>query len=169
MDEYVSPAYNFDGWVEIYNPTDEAAGLAGLYLSDNTTNLKQWRMPNTIRVIPAKGFRLLWLDSNEVNANNATFKLDTDGGTLYVSDANGNLITSATFPACKERVSYARTTDAGDTWAETAYPTPGYTNVKSTFSTSQLAAPVVDQGSQLFSSSLSVQVTIPGRNPALYH
>jgi uncharacterized repeat protein (TIGR02543 family) len=161
VDEYVSPAYNFDGWVEIYNPTDEAAGLAGLYLSDNTTNLKQWRMPNTIGVIPAKGFRLLWLDSNEVNANNATFKLDTDGGTLYVSDANGNLITSATFPACKERVSYARTTDAGDTWAETAYPTPGYTNVKSTFSTSQLAAPVVDQGSQLFSSSLSVQVTIP--------
>lgn len=161
VDQWISPAYNFDGWVELYNPTDQPAELASTWLSDDKSNLKLWQTPDNMGVVPAHGYRLVWFDSNALYSKNAPFKLDVDGGTLYISDSNGNLITSQDYPAGLERVSYARTTDGGDTWALTSDPTPAKSNASSTFATLQLAAPTVDQPSQMFSGSLSVNVTIP--------
>ncbi len=161
VDEFISPAFNFDGWIELYNNTEAAFPLAGLYMSDDATNLKKWRMPTTIGVLPAKGFKVIWFDSNDIAPQNAPFKLDVDGGTIYISDTSGQLIASQTYPAGKERVSYARTTDGGSTWGLTDTATPEASNNPSKFADVQLAAPVVDQPSQLFSGALSVNVTIP--------
>ena len=61
-----------------------------------------------------------------------------------------------------ERISYARATDQTGAWGYTGTPTPGSSNNGITLLTSQLAAPVVDQPSQLFNGSLTINVTIPG-------
>ena len=37
----MSPAYNFDSWIELYNPTSQAIDLSGMYLSDDVDNLKR--------------------------------------------------------------------------------------------------------------------------------
>jgi uncharacterized protein YjdB len=37
VDQYVSPAFNFDGWIEVYNPTDRAVELGGLMVSHPST------------------------------------------------------------------------------------------------------------------------------------
>ena len=161
VDEYVSPAFNFDGWMELYNPTDKAVTLAGLYLSDDAQNLKKWCMPLSVGSLAAHGFKLIWFDSNDVAPQNATFKLDTDGGIIYLSDADGRLLRSQSYPAGIERVSYARTTDGGDTWGYTATPTPAATNQNASFATQQLAAPLVDQPSQLFTDRITINVGIP--------
>ena len=161
IDEFISPAFNFDGWVELYNPTDRGINLSGLYVSDNAANLTKWRMPSSIGILPAHGFATIWFDSNNVAEQNAPFKLDTDGGTVYFSDEEGTLITSQEYPAAKERVSYARTTDGGNTWGMAGLATPGATNATSAFATQQLDAPIVDQPSQLFDNPLTVKVTIP--------
>jgi hypothetical protein len=34
IDEYISPAFNFDGWIEVFNPTDRPVELNGLKISD---------------------------------------------------------------------------------------------------------------------------------------
>ena len=94
VDEYISPAFNFDGWVELYNPTDRAVELNGLKVSDPINGNGPWTMPMTMGVIPAKGYRLVWFDSNDINPNNAPFKLDVDGGKIVFSDADGNEIAS---------------------------------------------------------------------------
>jgi len=161
VDEFISPAFNFDGWVELYNPTDKPVSLGGLYVSNDANNLMLWKTPGTVGFIPANGFATLWFDSNDVNGNNAPFKLDTDGGTIYFSDEDGKLITSQSYPASKERVSYARTTDGGNTWGQAGQATPGKSNAAGAFATQQLDAPVVDQPSQLFDEPLTVKVTIP--------
>ena len=161
VDEYLSPAFNFDGWIEFYNPTDVAATIGGLYLSDDAANPLKWRMPDALGTIPAKGFKMVWTDSNELAPQNAPFKLDEDGGTIIVSDARGNTIASQSYPSAIRRTSYARTTDGGDTWGRSATPTPEASNNGAVFAASQLAAPEVDQPSQLFVGSLSVNVTIP--------
>lgn len=116
VDQYISPAYNFDGWVELYNPTDKAVELSGLYFSDNASDLRQWYTPSTIGVVPAHGFKTVWFDSNGINTNQSTFKLDTDGGSLYISNADGEILAEASYPEAMERVSYARTIDGGDSW-----------------------------------------------------
>jgi hypothetical protein len=161
IDQFVSPAFNFDGWVELYNPTDKAVELSGIYISDNSADLKQWCTPATIGAIPAHGFKTVWFDSNALNGNQAPFKLDVDGGSLYISDDNGDMLAEVDYPEGMQRVSYARTTDGGDTWGLTSTPTPAASNASADFATEQLDAPAVDTDSRLFTSAFQAQVTIP--------
>ena len=161
IDEFFSPAYNFDGWMELYNASDQPVSLAGLYVSDNDTNLKQWRLPLAAGVLAPKSFALVWFDSNNIWELNAPFKLDVDGGTIYISDTKGKQIATQTYPASSQRVSYARTTDGGNTWGLTDKATPGKTNNTVKYATKMLDAPVVDQPSQLFTGTLHATVNIP--------
>lgn len=166
--EVMSPATNFDSWIELYNPSDEVVNLNGMYLSNNPENLKLWKMPNGIGTIPAKGFKVVWLGSNDIKSTQAPFKLDCDGGTIYLSDKSGNLIVSQDYPEAMSRTSYARKSDGGDEWGWTAIATPGATNATAVFADQRLPEPVVDQGSQLFRGSLKITVDIPEGTTLLY-
>ena len=84
----MSPAINFDSWIEIYNPGKEDVDLGGAYLSYDEKNLKLWQMPNNIGKVPAGGFKVIWMGSNQIKSNQAPFKLDCDGVTIYLSDKN---------------------------------------------------------------------------------
>ena len=161
VDEFISPAFNFDGWVELYNPTSKPVTLTGCYVSTDAQDLKAWRIPIGCGALPAHGHAVLWFDSNDIAPQNAPFKLDIDGGTVYISDQDGKLVAQQTYPSSLERVSYARTTDGGDTWGLACQATPGASNASSAFASEQLEAPVVDQPSQLFDGSLTVSVDIP--------
>jgi hypothetical protein len=164
----MSPATNFDSWIELYNPTDQAISLGGMYLSNRADDLKRWQMPSSVGTIPAKGFLVVWLGSNDIKNNQAFFKLDCDGGTICLSDKNGELITMMNYPEAQSRTSYARKTDGGDEWGWTANPTPGATNATSDFATERLAPPVVNQGSQIFTGTLTVKVDIPEGTTLMY-
>ena len=161
VDEFISPANNFDGWVELYNPSDMAVQLDGIYMSDDPGNLLKWHTPADMGTIPAHGYYVVWFDSNGLRRQNAQFKLDVDGGTLYISNSQGKLIAQQDYPASLQRVSYARTTDGGALWALTQSPTPGASNANTTYADLQLAPPVVDLPSQLFTGRLSLNVEIP--------
>ena len=164
----MSPAYNFDSWIEIYNPQDQAVNLSGMYLSDDAGDPKRWKMPSNIGRVPAKGYLVVWLGSNDIKTNQAPFKLDCDGGTICLSDPNGQIITSVDYPQAMSRTAYARKTDGGDEWGWTANPTPAATNATSTFATERVDAPVVSEGSRLFTGTLSVKVDIPEGTKLLY-
>jgi hypothetical protein len=165
VDEFISPAFNFDGWVELYNPTQKAVELGGVRVSNTA---ETWTMPQTAGVVPAQGYKVVWFDSNDGNANNAPFKLDTDGGTVVFMTAAGQEIARQAYPAAMERTSYARTTDGGPTWATVDKATPGASNNGVKAAAQQLDAPVVNLPSQLFTGTLSVQVTIPAGTTLRY-
>ena len=139
-----------------------------MYLSDDGGNLTRWKMPSNMGSVPAKGFKVVWLGSDDIKSDQAPFKLDCDGGTICLSNKNGQLITSVEYPAAMSRTAWARTTDGGDTWGWTATPTPGATNTTSTFASQRLAAPVVSVGSQLITGSLSFHVDIPEGATLMY-
>ena len=166
--EVMSPATNFDSWIELYNPSEEAVNLKGMYLSDDANNLMRWKMPNNIGTVPAKGYKIIWLGSDNIRSNQAPFKLDCDGGTIYLSDNNGELVTSQDYPEALSRTAYARKTDGGEEWGWTAMATPGATNATAIFASDRLPQPVVDQGSQLFKDSLSIKVDIPEGTVLMY-
>ena len=162
VDEYISPAFNFDGWIELYNPTNRPVELYGLKLSDPANGEGPWTMPQVMGIIPANAYRVIWFDSADLRPDQVPFKLDTDGGTILFTDENDNVIASQEYPAALERISFARATDGTGDWGYTSTPTPGASNNGITLLTKQLAAPVVDQPSQLFNGSLTINVTIPG-------
>ena len=159
--QVISPAINYDSWIEVYNPSNQAVNLGNMYLSNDANDLTLWRMPSNMGTVPAKGFKVIWLGSGDINKLQAPFKLDCDGGTIYLSDANGSLITSEKYPEALSRTAWARTTDGEGGWSWTATPTPGESNATATFANKRLNAPVVSVGSKLFTSSLTVNVTIP--------
>ena len=159
--EVMSPAINFDSWIEVYNPGEATVNLGGMYLSVDPSNPLAWQMPSNMGSVPAKGFKVIWLGSNDIKSNQAPFKLDCDGGTIVLSDKNGEVITKQNYPEAMSRTAYARKTDGGDEWGWTAIPTPEATNTTAVFAKERLKAPVVDQGSQLFKTSISIKVDIP--------
>jgi len=164
----MSPAINFDSWIEIYNPGKEDVDLGGAYLSNDEKNLKLWQMPNNIGKVPAGGFKVIWMGSNQIKSNQAPFKLDCDGGTIYLSDKNGSLIASEQYPEARSRSSWARKTDGGEEWGWTADATPGESNNGATFADQRIDAPVVSVDSKVFQNTLNVKVSIPAGARLMY-
>lgn len=161
VDMFIDPSFNYGGWVELYNPTDKAVGINRFYVSDDANDLKKFRLPYNAGVIPARGFKNIWFDHNEVKNSQVNFKLDCDGGTIYISDEEGNLVAQQSYPAAVARTSYSRIADGEQQWGLTAEPTPQQSNAGTTFATERLAAPVVNHDSRFFVGVLSVYVDIP--------
>ena len=161
LGEAMGPATNFDSWIEVYNPGDKAVDMGGMYLGMNDTNLKYWKMPNDIGSVPAKGYKVIWMGASAIKTNQATFKLDCDGGKIYLSDKNGNLIDSQEYPKALSHTAWARQTDGTGAFGWTSTPTPGTSNETADFAENRLDAPVVSKGSTLFSNTLSIKVNIP--------
>lgn len=162
IDMYVGPSFNYGAWVELYNPTDKAVSLNGLYVSDDATNLTKHRLAQA-GALPAGGYRVVWFDHHHYTyaPSQVGFKLDYDGGTIYISTPDGEVVASQDFPMAVPRTSYARTTDGTGEWSRTAEPTPGKSNATSTFATERLEAPVVDTDAMLFTAPFTFSVAIP--------
>lgn len=165
IDQEIDPSYNYGGWIEIYNSGTANASIGNIYISDDANAPTKFRLDGTIA---AKGYKRIWFDHNSADgqfgsgaSKQVRFKMDADGGTLYFSDSTGKLLFSQDYPAAISRCSYCRTTDGGSAWRWTGTPTPAKTNDGSTFADKQLAAPVVDTDSRLFTGSFTVHVDIP--------
>lgn len=166
VDVYRDRSTNFGSWVEVYNASEDIIALDGLYISDDPANLRKHRLPDGYGFVQAHGFAVLEFDHYEVWSKNSLRqiddKLDCDGGTIIISNGT-DIISQVDYPAAISRVSYARTTDGGETWGTSGSPSPGKSNMTNGggFATMQIAAPVIDTDSKLFKNSFNIKVTIP--------
>ena len=168
IDQYIDYSYNYGAWAEIYNPTLLNISLDGLYITDNEAEPRKFRLPAGTGVIKGKGYKVLYFDHNSADGTfgdtankQIRFKLDNSGGTLYLYDQSGKQLTSADYPECITRCSWARKQDGGEEWSWTGEPTLASTNNNSDFADFRLEAPLVDTDSRLFDDPFTVQVDIP--------
>lgn len=168
IDMFIDPSFNYGGWIELYNPTDKAVSLQGFHISKDPMNLKMYRLTDKIGVIPAKGYKNIWFDHNESDPRQVDFKLDNEGGVIYISNEEGIPIALQSYPTAIPRTSYARTEDGGKTWGTTATPTLETSNNSSLFASQRLSAPVPDQDTQIFTSLLTVNVSKPEGSKLIY-
>lgn len=166
IDMFIDQSYNYGGWIELYNPTSTAITLTNMYVSDDETNLKKFRLPSGIGTVPAGGFKTLWFDhystGNEYSSTSSrqiNFKLNPEGGTIYISSSAGALLVTQQYPPALTRISYARTTDGGDEWRYTGTPTPTATNTTATFADMQLEPPMVDRNATVYTTPFQIHVT----------
>ena len=126
------PQGDYDDWLELYNLTDSAVLLTGMYLSDKEDELTQWEFPENTD-IPANGYLVVWLDDDVDAAEglHANFKLSKDGETVILvgTDAHGNrVLDKVTFEAQDTDVAYGRLPDGtGD--FQVVKATPGAQNM----------------------------------------
>ena len=126
------PQGDYDDWLELYNRTDSAVLLTGMYLSDKEDEPTKWAFPENTE-IPANGYLIVWLDEDEDAAEglHANFKLSKGGEVaLFVdTDANGNqVLDSITFGEQETDVAFGRLPDGtGD--FQIVQATPGAQNM----------------------------------------
>lgn len=108
-----------DDWLEIYNGSDEAIFMGGLYLTDDLNDLKKWKIVAP-GLIQANSFGMIWADGQtEQGGLHANFKLKSEGEFLAISQAlNGemHLLDAIEYPATPLNVSYGREMDGQTPW-----------------------------------------------------
>ncbi|MEJ6568430.1 MAG: lamin tail domain-containing protein, partial [Akkermansiaceae bacterium] len=100
---------DFEDWIEIYNPSATATDLSGWHLSDDSTDRLKWTFPAGAS-IPAGGYLVVFASKKDRGIAGETFhtnfKLDADGEQLSLSEPDGTLTSSLTYPALGEDVSF---------------------------------------------------------------
>lgn len=176
-DLIIDPSYNYGAWIELYNPSSSEIKLSGLYISNDESTPKKHKLSSSIQSVPAGGFRAIWFDHNSQDGNyggksssQVRFKLDVEGGMIFLTDANGNRICEATYPPGIPRCSYARIVDGGEEWGTTGNPTPETTNTTSVFHEERYAAPTISSEGGVFEQgdTTTFKVTIPSYTTLVY-
>lgn len=161
VDVVLDPSMNYGSWMELYNPDSKAFSLDGIYVTDDSLNLKKFRLNEKSydNNVPGKGFKVIYFDHNDLFAPwQVNFKLEYEGGVIMLTDGE-MVLAKATYPQAIGRTSYARRVDGGNIWAVTYTPTPNETNVGSRFATKQLDAPVFDVETPFVTNGKAVTLT----------
>ena len=168
IDQYIDNSWNYGAWAEIYNPTNQNISLDGLYVTDDEDEPFKFMFPSGIGIVKAHDFKAIYFDHNSADGTygntaykQVRFKLGNKGGDLYLYDADGKQLASASYPGCIPRCSWARTEDGGQEWSWTGEPTLAASNNESDFAEFRLDAPEIDTDSRLFTEPFSIQVNIP--------
>ncbi len=168
IDQYIDYSFNYGAWAEIYNPTNQSILLDGLYVTDDEYDPTKFQLPTGTGVVKPGDYKVIYFDHNSADGTfgdtankQVRFKLGNDGGDLFLFDEEGNLITSAQYPGCIPRCSWARMQDGGSEWSWTGEPTLAASNNGSDFADFRLEAPYIDTDSRLFTEPFTIQVNIP--------
>lgn len=147
--------------LELYNCGSSALRLSDYCLSDDRDDLTRFRLP-AVTLQPGQCFTLLCTkDSGSERATG--FKLSSDGETVYLSTADGQVTDALTFPALPTDVTYGW---ADDHPGYLAQPSPGKPNTGAVCS-SIAAAPRLSLAS-CGGLTEPVTVTISGEGPFYY-
>lgn len=164
----VNENYNFEGWVELYNSGAEAVDLRNCFFSNSESNIYLWQnQSNDCRIQP-KGYYIFYFDELDKN-NHANFKLDSDGGTLILSDESGRVLDKVTYPKPFRNTSYGRTEDGGNTLAFFTEPSMNATNNNSTAARSQTAAPTFSKEGGFYSGNQTISIYAEDGDAKIYY
>ncbi len=107
---------NDPSWVEIYNTSDKDVDLDGYTLVENLKNLRKWVFGHDI--LKAKSFRVVFCDRKNISAvtiadngdhhtrPHTNWKLDKNGGTLYLLDKYNGIRDSVAYPELQAGLSW---------------------------------------------------------------
>ena len=122
-----------DDWLEIYNAGTEAVNLGGLYLTDDLSNPKGWRIPVTepdSTSIQPGGFLVFWCDNDaDQGVLHTEIGLSGSGEQIGLFAADGiSPVDTLNFEQQESNISYGRFPDGSENWYAFTMPTPGEAN-----------------------------------------
>ena len=134
--------FEFDDWVEIYNPGG-LVQLAGYHLSDDPNNLTKYTIPDTdpgTTFLTPGDHMVIWLDRDSAQGVlHANFKLSPEDEGVWLTDPDGETVLDfIQYPPQQTDVSYGRACDGCEEWEYFNVPTPGATNAQTDLPTPTL-------------------------------
>lgn len=151
----------YTDWIELYNPNSGPLLLSDYYISDDITRLKKFHLPAFI--LPAYSYVIIFADDKGYSDStiHANFKLAKQGDTLFVVDAQSNVLDAVIIPELQLNVSYGRSVNGGGNWGFFQTPTPKQSNTLSTFYNCLQQKPIINIPSGFYANPQLVSVTNP--------
>jgi hypothetical protein len=136
----VDEAGQHEDWLELYNTSNTAQLVGGMWLSDSLTQLK-WQIPAGTSIAP-NGVLRIWCDEDGTQGPlHASFKLSSTGELVALWNAAGTTLhDSFAFGLQAADVSTGRVFDGGPLWAMFPQPTYLARNEQTVCGTRQYAA-----------------------------
>ena len=153
----VNEDFNFAGWAELYNSGNDTVDVSNYFFSDSESDIYKWQNRANNIQIPPKGFAIFYFDEED-KTNHANFKLDSEGGTLILSDASGHLVDKVTYPKPFRNASYGRVQDGGNKLSHFVTPTMKETNNNAGTADAQTTAPEFSLDGGFYSGSQTVKI-----------
>jgi hypothetical protein len=119
------------GWIEIHNGSSARLNLSGWFLTDNKTNLTQWRFPR-VALLPDKDLVVFASGQERTNRPpelHTSFRLNPEGGYLALVNPATNIVSELTYPAGTRDVSFGRLREEPARLGSFRKPTPGQPNM----------------------------------------
>ena len=114
-------------YVELTNTSDEEVSLKGWYLSDDRSNLAQWKFPDV--TLAAGGTMVVYCSgydrTEDVGRLHANFRLGSDGTDVVLTQSDGQTAALVAVPALETDQAYSLM--EGE-WTKEFAPTPGMEN-----------------------------------------
>ena len=160
-------AYNRSMWVELYNSsTATSINQSAFYFTDNLTQPRKWAPPYNL--ISPQGYSILWFE-NSTRTGHANFKLDPDGGTLYMLNASAQVIDSIKYPKQFRNISYGRKTDGGNEWVYFEQFSNGATNTGKKYAAERCANPVFNLPGGFYNGTKNASFATPAIGDTIYY
>lgn len=132
-DSITDPAGETDDWIEIYNNSQRAIDLSGIYLSDSYTNPVKWAFPSSTSIQP-NSYIIVWADQDTGQVGiHALFALSASGEKIILSNKDLSVIDSVSYAIQTTNKSMARRPNGTGSFIS-GNPTFGFNN-DSTLST----------------------------------
>ena len=127
------PSGDYDDWVELYNDSDEAIDLGGMYFTDTIGDDDPYQIPDTdssLTTVQPKGYILIWCDDDqEQGPLHVSNKLSKGGESIVlISQDNQTIIDSLSFSEQTTDVSMGRDPNNVNEFIFFENPTPGLPN-----------------------------------------
>lgn len=164
----VNDDFNYVGWVELHNTGNDSADVSNYYFSDEKNDAFKWEIKAGGRLIAPNGFAVFYFDELDKDFH-ANFKLDADGGVIYLIDNQGNVSDEVKYPAPFRNASYGRLTDGSGEFATLSASSPNATNAGASACSSQAAKPVFSVQSGFYKSELSVSIMSETTGAKIYY
>lgn len=121
---------DYNDWVELYNPTEEAVDLSGYTMTDNIENIDKWEFPEGT-VIKAGGYLLIYCSDKDKSDDSGylhtNFRLGSEDKAIMIYTPQAQLCAMEELIFVPENNSYGYV-DVSDEKAYYSLPTPGTAN-----------------------------------------
>lgn len=119
----------YGDWIELYNPGENPVDLSGWTLSDDKDDPGRWTFPEgTVLEEYLIVFADLADTQDAAGYCHTSFALKTNGETLYLYDAQGDLVDKLKYPEQDFDITYGRAFGSGSQTGTFATATPGAAN-----------------------------------------
>ncbi len=177
--------YNYSMWVEVFNTTYSSKQLNAFYFTDDLSNKKKWNPSIVNGSISGRAYAVLFFERDDEEGfasytltdnlyllnrgGQSTFKLDPDGGKLYLLNSSLTVIDSVVYPAQYRNISYGRITDAADQWVFFDFPSPGKSNNGKTWGTQRCPNPVFSLKNGFYTTTQYLGFAMPASRDTIFY